>query len=201
MDLRRLEKDVSALEAAGIIKGGIVLYGSSFFGVWGRERAKEQLSELGTVVCNGFGGSLAAEQVYYYGRLVRAFEPSALVLRGGVNDINAGITGEVAAALTILLADMAHADFPNIKIVALSVFGCPFVDGLESHKREQVKIYNDALEKAAATRDYLSVLDLTPFFTDASSGYRPLFSDGLHLTDDGYKQLAPYFISKIKELV
>lgn len=202
MDLKRYDKDIAALDAAGIIKGGIVLYGSSFFGVWGRERAARQLAPLGTVVCNGFGGSICAEQVYYYDRLVRAYEPSALVLRGGFNDINSGVaTGEGAAALTVVLADMAHADFPDIKIVALSIFGCPCVAGFDDAKKKQIDIYNAALEKAAESRDYLSVLDLTPYFSDNAGGYRPLFSDGLHLTEEGYEDLAPYFIHKIKELI
>lgn len=201
MDLKRLEKDITALETAAIIKGGIVLYGSSFFSVWGRERAARQLAELGTVVCNGFGGSVGEEQIYYYDRLVRAYEPAALILRGGVNDINSGVTGEAAAMLTVTLADMAHADFPDIKIVALSVFGCPFIAGLDETKRAQIKIYNAALEKAATERDYFSTLDLTPFFSDNAGGYRPLFTDGLHLTDAGYQELAPYFIHKIKDLI
>lgn len=200
MDLKRLENDVSALESAGIIKGGVVLYGSSFFSVWGRERAARQLAELGAV-CNGFGGSVGEEQVYYYNRLVKAFEPRALVLRGGVNDINSGTSGDAAAKLTVTIADMAHADFPAIKIVALAAFGCPFSAGLDEGRRNQVAAYNAALQKAALEREYLSYLDLTPFFADKSGGFRPLFTDGLHLTDAAYEELAPYFVNKAKELI
>lgn len=200
MDLRRFENEVRALEAAGVEKGRTVLFGSSFFGVWGRTRVARQLAELGAV-CNGFGGSVGSEQIYYYGRLVKAFEPRALVLRGGVNDINSGASGDAAAALTAALADMARADFPRIKIVALAAFGCPFAAGLDEVKRAQTAAYNDALRKAAAEREYLSFLDLTPFFADGAGGFRPLFTDGLHLTDAAYEEIAPYFSNKIKELI
>lgn len=200
MDLKRFENEVRALEDAGVVKGGVVLFGSSFFGVWGRTRAACQLSELGAV-CNGFGGSVGSEQVYYYDRLVKAFEPRALVLRGGVNDINSGVSGDAAATLTVTLADMAHADFPQIKTVALAAFGCPFAAGLDAAKQTQLALYNAALEKAAAERDYFGVLDLTPFFADNAGGYRPLFTDGLHLTDAAYEEIAPYFTIKIKDLI
>ncbi len=208
MDLKRFEGDIAALEAAGIEKGKVVLYGSSFFSVWGRERASRQLCELGSakfgrlgVVCNGFGGSVGGEQVYYYNRLVKAFEPRALVLRGGINDIGMGASGEAAAALTVTIADMAHADFPEIKTVALAAFGCPHVEGLDEYKRAQIAVYNAALERAASERDYLSVFDLTPFFKDETGNFRPLFTDGLHLTDSAYEEIAPYFVNKIKELI
>ena len=58
VDLRRLENEAAALEQKGGEAGKIVLYGSSFFGVWGYERNREQMG--GATVCRGFGGSTGA---------------------------------------------------------------------------------------------------------------------------------------------
>lgn len=205
--LRRFEDTFQELEREPVQAGGTLLYGSSFFRNWGYTRAHEQLLEAsgGRLDCrnHGFGGATADELLYAYPRLVRPYAPKALVLRFGLNDIARGFSPEETWLLTLRLILWAKTDFPDVKLALLGVFD---TRKLTDAQTQACRVFNDYQRAYCAAHDVLYV-DLNGFFyeTPADIGsrknFRPVFiEDGLHLTDEGYGQMAGYLAEKLRPL-
>ena len=113
-NLKALEDSVVAYEQEPIEKGKILFYGHSLFTRWGspeygfRRMDEDIRMKDGSlaVVNHGFGTSTSEELLYYYPRLVRPWEPRALVLSTLGNDgtityyPEAGFTGTVTLTFT-----------------------------------------------------------------------------------------------------
>lgn len=206
IQIHRYEDQIRAYEQYPIETGKVLLYGSSFFANWGYERAQKQwyMASDGKldVVNHGFGGATVEELLYHYHRLVLPYQPSAVVLRTGHNDTWV-CTAEEAIILTQRLIDWLKNDFPGIRIVALKAFDHP---SATSEMLEKRRCYNRLLEELARKDPQLYTVDLDPFFyqskEDIGSGknFRDVFiSDGLHLTDSGYEQMASYLMPLVSE--
>lgn len=204
--IHRFEDQIQAYERLPVETGKVLLYGSSFFAFWGYERAKQQWLAEGKlqVVNHGFGGATVEELLYYYHRLVLPYQPSAVVLRTGHNDVWE-CSAQEAMFLTQRLIDWLKNDFPGIPVVALKAFDHP--SGLEKN-RISLHRYNDMLDAAAEKDPQLYTVDLNPFFYQSSAdwgtgqNFRDVFrEDGLHLTDGGYEEMAAYLAPKIKDLL
>ncbi|MBQ7624881.1 MAG: hypothetical protein IJS65_06385 [Clostridia bacterium] len=129
VDLTRLEESVKRFEKKPLKKGMIVFYGDSGFTRWaprfdGNPMMEEVL--LGkngeqAVVNNGFGTSTAEEQLYYYDRGVKAYEPRGLVLQAFGNDYGAGYTPLEIFFLQTRILDYARHDFPGLKLFLCNI--------------------------------------------------------------------------------
>ena len=139
MDLKYLEKDINAYEQEPIEKGKILFYGHSLFTRWGspkwgfRRMDQDIRMKDGSlaVVNHGFGTSTSEELLYYYDRMVRPWEPRALVLATYAND---GMYGYGPDEVMINIAKICHwarTDFPGIKLFLV-----------EDHPRPNSKDYN-----------------------------------------------------------
>lgn len=211
MPLRSNEEYVKKLEASPIKEGNVLLYGSSFFRRWGVERSREQWAAATggalQVVNRGFGGATVDELLYYYNRLVLPCNPSAMVLRTGINDIFHGLNAEQCWFQTERLIEWARADFPGIRFVALDMFDTPSTCAVAEHAAE-LRRYNEIMDAYAAENDFISTLDINAFFyksaEDVGTGknFREFFlEDGLHLTDTGYEEAAQYLAPKVQALL
>ena len=124
MDLKLLEDEVIALEKEPIEKGKIMFYGHSLFTRWGHpkfgyRRLDEDIRMKDgslAVVNHGFGTSSCEELLYYYDRLVRPWEPKALVLTALANDGMYGYDVEDIMRNIGKICAWARTDFPGIKI-------------------------------------------------------------------------------------
>ena len=104
-------------------QGLIIFYGDSGFTRWNPYRGHRPLSEDirrkdGSLAClnHGFGTSTAEEQLYYYDRLVKPWNPRALVLLAYGNDVGAGYSAGEVMFLQSRLLDWARHDFPGIRL-------------------------------------------------------------------------------------
>ena len=101
-DIRWLEKSIVAYEQEPIEKGKILFYGHSLFTRWGglqwgyRRMDEDIRMKDGSlaVVNHGFGTSSSEELLYYYSRMVRPWEPRALVIATFNNDLMYGFSIE-----------------------------------------------------------------------------------------------------------
>ena len=205
----RFAWDIAQLELLPVETGKVLLYGSSFFAVWGVERAKKQWSDATSgalqVVNHGFGGARVDEMIHYYHRMVTPYAPSAIVFRTGVNDIFHGMSAEETMAQTQTLFSMARQDFPHIKFLVILVF-----DTLSANQAQmnELRKYNRLLEDYAKAHENIAVIDLNPFFykeeTDIGTcqNFQDVFqSDMLHLTDEGYVRMADYLAPMVQKLL
>lgn len=123
VNLTRLEKEVVSFEKKPIEKGKILFYGSSGFTRWSTKWGNRDLEEdirmadgSPAAVNHGFGSSSAEELLYYYPRLVKPWEPRALVVSIIHNDRGLGYSiNEIMTNLAKLL-EYARTDFPGIRL-------------------------------------------------------------------------------------
>ena len=123
-NLRDLEKSIIAYEQEPIEKGKILFYGHSLFTRWGapkwgyRRMDEDIRMKDGSlaVVNHGFGTSTSEELLYYYPRMVRPWEPRALVIATRGNDSMYGYSPEETMANVAKLCQWARVDFPGIRI-------------------------------------------------------------------------------------
>ena len=124
MNLKYLEKEIIAYEQEPIEKGKILFYGHSLFTRWGapkygyRRMDEDIRMKDGSlaVVNHGFGTSTSEEMLYYYDRMVRPWEPRALVLATYANDGMYGYAPEQTMANISKILHWARTDFPGIKL-------------------------------------------------------------------------------------
>lgn len=213
VDLHRLETTIRKYELYPVQKNKILLYGSSFFTNWGYERSQEQLSGIGgeeiATINHGFGGSTGDEQLYFYPRMVRPYEPKMIVIRGCVNDLGQGYSVGEAADMTMRLYGYAKADFPDVKFVVMTAF-----DFKSAPQRgngtlpEKMAQYNRIMRHYAQKNPDMWVLDISPeLYEDPANvgtykGFKDVFvADGLHLTDEGYEMMAKFFKRELEKIL
>ena len=122
--LNWLEKSIVAYEQEPIEKGKILFYGHSLFTRWGspkyvfRRLDEDIRMKDGSLACvnHGFGTSTSEELLYYYPRMVRPWEPRALVLATYGNDGMYGYDVEDIMRNIGKICAWARTDFPGIKI-------------------------------------------------------------------------------------
>lgn len=207
VDLHRYDATVNDYLPLPVRKGKVLLYGSSFFRVWGYDRSRDQLLEATDgkleTVNHGFGGATIDELLYNYPRLVAPYAPRAMVIRAGYNELNRGQSPEEAVFLLERLLQWAIADFPAIQIMVFPVFD---TRRASDELQEKINAYNALLKEQIEPMAQVSLLDLNPFFYDdpadigTRQNFRDVFiSDGLHLQDDAYPQMAAFLGPKILE--
>ena len=122
--LNWLEKSIVAYEQEPIEKGKILFYGHSLFTRWGspkwgyRRLDEDIRMKDGSLACvnHGFGTSTSEELLYYYPRMVRPWEPRALVIGTFANDGLYGYDVDDVMGNIGKLCAWARTDFPGIQI-------------------------------------------------------------------------------------
>lgn len=193
-DVKRYEGFISQLETRVPVRGGLLLYGSSLLTNWGYDRSRAQLGAVRglTVVNHGFGGATVDDALYYYHRLVRLYAPAAIVLRLGVNDVNAGLTADETFDLTLRVLTWLRLDFDRVPIAMISAFDYATCS---EERRPHMSAYNALCARWASENENVAFLDLNEFVYEpgagAYKGFRDIFvEDGLHLNDEGYALLS-----------
>ena len=207
VDLHRFDATIEEYLLLPVRTGKVLLYGSSFFRVWGYELSQKQLLEATggklETVNHGFGGATVDELLYHYPRLVAPYAPKAMVIRAGYNELNRGQSPEEAVFVLERLLQWAIADFPEIRIMVFPVFD---TRRASDELQEKINAYNALLKQRIAPMDRVSLLDLNPFFYDdpadigTRKNFRDVFvEDGLHLQEKAYPEIAAFLGSRILE--
>lgn len=217
-DLRRFEEtSVKKYEAQPIQKGMILFYGSSGFTRWKPTFGNRPLEEdirmkdgSPAAVNHGFGGSTIEEGLHYYDRLVKPWEPRAIVLRFFPNDISFGYTPMEIVYLLAQFCNRARADFPGVKLYLCDAM---------PHKRfiknslwqKMAKQYNKLLkEYCDANEDCTYVAQSTwpGFYPDpADAGdYSKIrtdiyIEDEVHFTQEGYDIYRDLFLNALDDIL
>lgn len=192
-----------------VTTGKVMLYGSSFFTRWGYDRAKQQLCDATggklDILNHGFGGATIDELLYHYPRLVAPYQPEAVVIRSGYNDIYQNLTPEESFFLLRRLIGWLQTDNPNIRIFLLNVFD---TKSQTEDKHALFLRYNQLMADYAAENENIEIFDINEFFYENPKDIgdrtklRDVFvEDGLHLTDDAYVEMAQFFGKRLLGLL
>lgn len=224
MELKSLENEIVAYEQEPIEKGKILFYGHSLFTRWGHpkwgyRRMDEDIRMKDgslAVVNHGFGTSTSEELLYYYHRMVRPWEPRALVIATYANDGMYGYYPEKTMDVIARLLAWARTDFPGIKLFLVEDHPRPNGKNFArkdlwnggKHNRDR---YNEMLHVYADTHEDTKVIELWNqpelFETPEDVGdYRKVredifAADTVHPNQAGYDILGPIFREALDELL
>lgn len=182
------EKAISAFEQADRQhppeKGGVLFIGSSTIVLW-TTLAKDFPDHR--VINRGFGGSEIEDSTHFADRIVFPYEPQAIFLRAGGNDIHAGKSAERVFADYRAFVEKVHTRLPKTRIVFISLSPAP----IRWDERATNKELNQLVKSFLKDKPYLGYVetyDMT--ITPDGKAREELFrADRLHFNADGYKLL------------
>lgn len=180
------EEDVRRLEANRIKEEydpEIIFYGSSSIRLWNNLYLDFPDSH---VVNLGFGGSTLAACVWFFERIMMGYQPKALVVYAGDNDLGDGRNPEEIFIF-----------FQQLMVKAANQFGpipCYFISLKPSlvrwHKEDQFRYTNNLIEsEIIKCQNNWKFVDIFKKMLDKSGQPKPEYytSDGLHMSGQGYQ--------------
>ena len=186
-DPARFEEQIASFEQADRQSfppaGAVLCIGSSSMRGW-HGTIREDLAPL-TLIPRGFGGSNMNDVVHFADRVVLPYEPRAILLYEGDNDIAHGISPDTVMARFEELVSIVHSNFPEVRFYALAVK--PSIARwsvwpamAETNRRMQERCAKDAR---------LTYIDIaTPMLNRKGEPRAEIFvKDNLHLNRQGYE--------------
>ena len=218
VNIRKLEKTVCEYEAKGIEKNKIVFLGDSSFTRW-QNRYDDNVNLEDVIRCkdgskavinHGIGGGTSEEMLYYYPRLVRAWEPRALVLQSYGNDFDAAYSPDEIMELQSRIFEYARQDFPGIRMFVCDVR--PLLKDVANMSwKNHGRLFNQLLVDYCKKHDDVTLLShaQNPIFFrgeentgDYSKSRDDLFiADQVHYNHKGYELYRDFFADALKELL
>ena len=165
-------------------RGAVLFVGSSSIRLW---HSLEQDMAPRAVINRGFGGAGLADVVRYADRIVSSYEPSAVVLYAGENDLappaSAATPEAVGRMLEDLIAAVRSAGL-EVPILFLSIKPSP----ARWDRWEVLARANEIVAAMAADDPGLHFIDVaSPLVAPSGEPDPALYAaDGLHLNDAGY---------------
>jgi len=161
----------------------ILFYGSSSVRKW---ETLEQDFPGRPVLNRGFGGSRFPEALYYFDKLVVAYNPRQVILYEGDNDIGSGATPQEVFRSFLAFEKLMQQRLPKVPLVFLAIKPSPSRWALYPQVQEAnglIQAYITAHPK------YLRYVDTATPLLGANGRPQPQFyvSDSLHMTPAGYE--------------
>lgn len=160
----------------------ILLIGSSSIGFW-NEDAPFDLAPL-TVIPRGFGGSVMNDVIYYFNRIVRKYNPRAIVLYEGDNDLVYGLTPATILDQLDQIITLIKSNLPNTRLYLLSVKPSIARSNLWGLAQQVNSGFSD---RAGSDEDIFHV-EVDKYLLSEGGDLRPELyrADQLHLNEAGY---------------
>lgn len=178
--IRALESDTAGRYAPG---QAVVFIGSSSIRLW--DTLEEDMAPI-PVIQHGFGGAKLNDVVYYADRLVSAYQPLAVVVFAGTNDIDPSASKAPQALLASYQAFVARVRSrqPDLPIFYIGITPSP--------RRWSVwpiaQATNQLIEQWSSVDPNLHFIDTAATLMDGAGEPDPdnYVFDGLHLSKRGY---------------
>lgn len=187
-DFARWEKAIAAFEKADEAdpppKGAILFLGSSTIVRW---KTLAQDFPGHQVINRGFGGNHICDSTHFARRIIFPYEPKAIFLRAGGNDIHSGKSPEQVFAEFKEFVATVHGTLPKSQIFFIGL--APSVARWQNAEKE--KRLNALIEESCKQDPRLTYIDTYSMTLGADGQPRPeLFvADKLHFNEEGYKLL------------
>lgn len=189
-----VNKLTARIDSIGWEKGSIVFTGSSSIRMW--KNLQEDFPNV-PIINTGFGGSQASDLLTHLDALVLRYEPIAVFIYEGDNDVNAGKSQEVIIKdLDSILHRL------NEQREGISIY---FIGAKPSPSRWQLKTeyeaFNKALEHYTEGMVNANYVNVWNPMLDAAGNPRPdlFLGDMLHMKPEGYKIWKAVISDHVKE--
>jgi len=185
----RFESQIAAYEAQDREnpppKGQILFTGASTIRRW--TTLAQDFPEH-KVINRGFGGSQIADATHFAERIIFPYQPRAIFIRAGGNDLNAGKSVEQVFNDYQAFVEKVHGKLPSTTIYFIST--SPSIDRWKQH--EQEKELNELVKKYTAKMPNLKYVETYDMVLGADGQPRAeLFvEDRLHFNAEGNRLLA-----------
>lgn len=192
----RWEKYIVAFEQEGEQpQGAIVAVGSSSMRGW-HKNIDEDLEPL-TIIKRGFGGSYMNDVLFNADRIILPYNPRAVLLYEGDNDIARGIAPEGVLEAFKALQYKIHSANPEIRIYMMSIK--PSMNRWKFWPKMQEA--NELLKAEAEKDSRITYIDIaTPMMIGTSRPRPDIFlNDELHMNRKGYEIWAKTVTEAIME--
>jgi len=175
-----------AQDALDAPKSGSILFtGSSSIRRW--EQLAFDFADY-HVIQRGFGGSQFEHLNSYVNDIVLPYQPSAIVVWEGTNDINSGETPAEVLSDYQNFVNLVHAAQPNVEIFYLGIMPTP---GRFACCETANTTLNNSISTMAAGNPKLHYVDLPAPFNalnpPGGNAFLSVFDDAIHLNRDGYE--------------
>jgi len=166
-------------------KGGLVFIGSSTVRLW---KSPSQDFPGHNVINRGFGGSEIMDATHFANRVIFPYEPRAVFLRAGGNDIHAGKPAQEVFENYKKFVSTVRAGLPKAEIVFISQ--SPAISRWS--EAEENKALNQLVEGYVEGEPGLKYIETYDIVFGADGRPRPelFIADKLHFNEAGYKLLA-----------
>jgi hypothetical protein len=162
-------------------EGAVLATGSSSITGWSN-RIHEDLAPL-TIIPRGFGSSTMYDLLYYSDKIILPYEPKAILIYEGDNDIAWGVAPEDIRKTFDVLVEEIHQQLPDTRIYMLAIK--PSIS--RAQLWPMMDIANRLLQEACDADDLLYYVDIsTPMLRDGDVEGKYLNTDDLHMNAAGY---------------
>ncbi|RYD81219.1 MAG: hypothetical protein EOP84_11345, partial [Verrucomicrobiaceae bacterium] len=191
-----------------ITPGALLFVGSSTIRRW--ESLTRDFADY-RVVQRGFGGSQFSELIPVVDKIVTPYQPSAIVVWEGTNDIRVGNkTGETVFADFKAFVSAVRSQLPNVPICYLGIVPCPsfFSNPAHDPRRRTANslIANYCASDAALNLHYIDTASFFEALHDAGTpqgtmAWNSHFVDDTHLNRAGYHEFLKAVRPTVESLV
>lgn len=195
-DFAKWEPEISAFEKSDRTnpppKGAVLFVGSSTIRLW---KTLAQDFPQHSVINRGFGGSQIVDSTHFAERIIFPYEPKAIFLRAGGNDLWAGKSAEEVFGDFKAFVAKVRSKLPTTPIFWIS--WSPTVARWKQVDKE--KMLNSLVEEYSRKNTNIQYVDTwsVPLGPDGRPRDELLLPDKLHFNSEGYKLLVervrPYF--------
>ena len=137
------------------------------------------------VLNRGFGGSVITHVTHFADRIVLPYEPTAIVLYAGDNDIGFGLSADCTLRDFEAFVEHIRSTAPDTPIYYISIKPSPARWDLW----EEMQRANQLIEARTETQPALHFIDVSEAMLDEEG--QPIgelfLADGLHMTTAGYE--------------
>ena len=162
--------------------GSVVFVGSSSILFW--DTLAGDMAPI-SVLNRGFGGSVISHVTHFSDRVVLPYEPSAIVLYAGDNDIAFGLSADCTLRDFEAFVDHVQTEAPGTPIYFISIKPSPSRMDLW----DEMERANQLIEARTTTRSTLHFIDVSESMLDEQG--QPIealyLEDGLHMSPAGYE--------------
>ena len=158
----------------------ILFVGSSSIRMW---KSLEQNMAPLRVINRGFGGSQTEHAIHYFNDIVKPYDPYAIVLYEGDNDVASGKTPQ-----EIFEDFKSFSALVNDSLAGVPLFFIAIKPSIAREKMlEQMQQANKLIDEYCKTKDNLIFIDVASEMMDQDVIRPDIFiEDNLHMNDKGY---------------
>ena len=199
--MNRWESHIQAFEELDLQQSPphnpILFYGSSSIALW--DNLPDYFPDW-TCLQRGFGGSLISDALHYAPRMLLPYQPQAIVLYAGGNDLSSGRSPDAVINDLQKLYDFVAKQLPQTPLLYLTL-----KDKLHAnHDFSLDHSVNSKAQALAAQLPYLHVVDVAATLIDPNKQQLnpKLFqADGVHVNHTAYLKWAALIDQTLREVL